>query len=239
MGGDTNATPNYSHAISRDESLQKLNPGLVINITLLGEVRPKNIITRQGARPGDCILLTGQVGDSAAGLDLLRYRKNLPVDEYPEDFTAHQQAVNRHLVPIVRLAESQIISQNHLATAMIDVSDGVAGDLRHICYQSNVGATLWCEQIPVSKASQDIARLFRKSHLSYGLAGGEDYELLFTCSPDRVDEAKRLIKRGTGTSVSIIGKITLKEEGVRFIDSRGQDVAVPATGFDHFQKGGF
>lgn len=238
VGGDTNAGPDYLNSSSKDEPLKRQYSGLVINITLLGEIQPKNIITRRSACQGDLIILTGHVGDSAAGLDLLNFIKNSSANKSTVDFkkNIYQQAIKRHQVPIIRLAESQIISQNHLATAMIDVSDGVAGDLRHICQQSEVGAVLWCEHIPISKAVQDIARLFHKPPLSYGLSGGEDYELLFTCPPDRIDEAKRLIKQGTGTPMSIIGEITQKEKGVRLIDFQGHSILAPESGFDHFQS---
>ena len=236
VGGDTNACPGYFNSSCKDESLQGQHSGLVINITLLGEIQSKNILTRRGAREGDLIVLTGHVGESAAGLDLLRCIKNSPADKnrIDEKKIHYQQAIKRHRVPVIRLAEAQLISQNHLATAMIDVSDGVVGDLRHICRQSEVGAILWCEQIPISKAVRHIAPLFHKPPLSYGLSGGEDYELLFTCPPDRIDKAKRFIKQGTGTSISIIGEITQKEKGVRLIDSQGHSIPAPESGFDHF-----
>lgn len=152
LGGDTNAS-----------FPQVKEHGLVINITLIGDVWPQGLISRQGARQGDLILLTGQVGDSAAGLDLLqsiersskegvsdqggspgclqdgqsdRARQYLGDIQYLQD-SRYQQAIQRHRVPAVRLAESRIISRHHLATAMIDVSDGLAGDLRHLCNQGH------------------------------------------------------------------------------------------------------
>jgi len=238
VGGDTNAGTGYLNSSSKNEPLKEQYSGVVINITLLGEIHPKNVITRRGARQGDLIVITGHVGDSSAGLDLLRSVKSSSANKSTIDVSRihYQQAINRHRVPIIRLAEAQLISQNHLATAMIDVSDGVVGDLRHICQQSKVGAVLWSEHIPLSNAVQDIARLFHKQPLSYGLSGGEDYELLFTCPPDRMDEAKRLIKQSMGTPLSIIGEITHKEKGIRLIDSKGNSLPAPEeSGFDHFR----
>lgn len=227
LGGDTNAS--FPRIKSR---------GLVINVTLIGEVWPAQMITRTGAREGDMILLTGQIGDSAAGLDLLtisRHPRAQGAGLNPED-TRYQQAVRRHRVPVIRLAESRIISQHHLATAMIDVSDGVAGDLRHLCCQGEVGAILWPDRIPVSEAAADVARMLGQDPLTYALCGGEDYELLFTASPDKAYEAKRIIERETGTPVSIIGEITEKTRGIHLIDAQGQLTPVPEAGFDHFKK---
>lgn len=237
-GGDTNASFPYAKVSSADKPPKVTPSGLVINITLLGEIEPKNVITRRGARQGDFILLTGQIGDSSAGLDILRFVKGVSADKNKIDLkkSHYLQTIQRHQVPVVRLAEAQLISENHLATAMIDVSDGLAGDLRHICRQGKVGAILWCDRFPISKAVKDIARLFRKSHLTYALAGGEDYELLFTCPPDHVEKAQQLIEQGTGTAISIIGEITEKENDVRLIDSHGQTLPLPESGFDHFHK---
>jgi thiamine-monophosphate kinase len=252
LGGDTNA------------SFPRLKEyGLVINITLIGEVWPDRVISRQGARPGDLILLTGQLGDSAAGLDLLQsygesdevstqidwssVHADGPVfqdnNQYLHDFR-YQQALQRHRVPVVRLAESRIIGQRHLATAMIDVSDGLAGDLRHLCNQSHlihqgqqgkVGAVLWSDRIPISGAVTGIARLLQKSALSYALSGGEDYELLFTSPPDLAEKARQMIEQETGTPVSIIGEITEEAKGIHLIDTYGQVIPIPESGFDHFR----
>ncbi len=313
LGGDTNAS---------FPSLKE--HGLVINITLIGEVWPHGLITRQGARQGDLILLTGQVGDSSAGLDLLQsyggrcsvsdkksagcevrgaeqqdaprsthyaqsvsdsaysgsgfpragYIQPLEYDidrpsaqgaspgglhynHYLQDIR-YQQAIQRHRVPVVRLAESRIIGQHHLATAMIDVSDGVAGDLRHLCNQGplihlnygtdtgskpclegqqrKAGAILWSDRIPISGAVTEIARLLQKSAISYALCGGEDYELLFTVPPDLADKARHMIEQETGTPVSIIGEITDEAKGIRLIDAHGQIIPFPESGFDHFRK---
>jgi len=162
----------------------------------------------------------------------------------------YQKALQRHRVPIVRLAESRIIGQHHLATAMIDVSDGVAGDVRHLCNQSHLtqsnlihqdrqgsaGAVLWSDRLPISSSATDIARLLQKPAISYALCGGEDYELLFTAPPDLAEKARQMIERETGTPVSIIGEITEKAKGIRLIDDHGQAVPVPEYGFDHFRK---
>jgi len=270
LGGDTNA------------SFPRLKEhGLVINITLIGDVWPHGLISRQGASPGDLILLTGQVGDSAAGLDLLQsYGEHSgvtahsgcgfpqagyiqPLEDnidlpsaqegspgclhdihYLQDIR-YQQALQRHRVPVIRLAESRIIGQHHLATAMIDVSDGLAGDLRHLCNQSHlihqgqqgsVGAILWSDRIPISGAVTEIARLLQNPALSYALCGGEDYELLFTAPPDLADKARQMIEQETGTQVSIIGKITEETKGIYLIDTYGQTIPITESGFDHFRK---
>jgi len=236
LGGDTNA------------SFPQLNDhGLVINITLIGEVQPSELISRQGAGEGDLILLTGQIGDSAAGLDLLTSRRffaQAASGSKPEDICCYQQAVQRHRVPVVRLSESRIISRHHLATAMIDVSDGVATDLRHLLCprlggqreMGELGAILWPEKIPVSEAAAKVARMLGKEPLTYALCGGEDYELLFTATPDQAYKAKELIERQTLTSVSIIGEITEKVKGIHLIDGQGQIAPFLAAGFDHFKR---
>ncbi|MGA1875790.1 MAG: thiamine-phosphate kinase [bacterium] len=239
LGGDTNASYPSQNPPSDLKDLKNPPAGLIINITLLGEVSPEHLVTRRGAQKGDFILLTGQVGGSAAGLDLLHALKNPALGDSrlnPEELGGEGN-IQRHRVPMVRLAESRIISQNLLATAMIDVSDGLAGDLRHLCQQAGAGAMLWIDQLPVSEETKKIAQAFHKPYLSYALSGGEDYELLFTCHPDRAREARQLIEQGTGTQVSIIGRITDKYEGIRLIDSHGHTVPAPESGFDHFQPG--
>ena len=225
LGGDTNASP-LGDNFSDDPASEGC--GLVINITLIGEVSPDKIITRKGANRGDLILVTGQLGASAAGLDILEHLQ----DSYNEK-PFYEDLVKRHQVPVVRLQESRVISQHHLATAMLDISDGLAGDLRHLCSQSDSGAVIWISQFPVAQGVKEIAGILNKSYLSYVFSGGEDYELLFTCPPERSREAKSIIEEATSTSITIIGEITGKTKGIRAIDLNGNTVPVSA-GFDHF-----
>ncbi len=245
LGGDTNAAspcPCFFADSLADFSAKQAQVkahGLVINITLLGEVAVSELITRKGAKPDDLILVTGQLGDSAAGLDLLRTLNGVTADKISLDhhFDYHQdtyqQVILRHQVPVVRLAEARLISQHHLATAMIDLSDGLAGDIRHICQQGGVGAMLWPDKIPVSETVKEIAGAMEKPSLSYALSGGEDYELLFTVSPEKAGQVRELVEQ-TGTRVSIIGRIAEKKKGICLVDADGQTIPLFEYGFNHF-----
>src|SRR5262249_53548228 len=119
------------------------------------------------------------------------------------------------------------------ATAMIDVSDGLVTDLGHIAAESRVGARVDVDAIPVSEATRTVARALGVDPLDWALSGGEDYELLFTATPERAPDLARLVTERAGTPVHRIGEIHAAAEGVRFHDRHGRPRAV-APGFDHF-----
>jgi len=202
---------------------------LVLDLALTGSVERDRVLRRSGARPGDRILVTGRVGASGAGLALL---------DSPVDLEAglRESLVAAHLRPQPRVAEGRIIALSGQATAMIDLSDGLAADLGHVCRESGVGAKVRLEALPADKATRAAARALGLPLEPLLLAGGEDYELLFTAPPDAAVELANRIE-ATGTPVASIGRIVAEGEGLRFVDHDGADLEAVPVGWDHFGKG--
>ncbi|MGC8873621.1 MAG: thiamine-phosphate kinase [Chloroflexia bacterium] len=203
--------------------------GIVVDVFLLGEVEPGLVLQRSGARVGDRVLVTGTLGDSAAGLALLLG----PEAECAPDH--RRQLHDSHLTPTPRLPEGRAIARSGLATAMIDVSDGLASDIGHICEMSRVGVRIDLEALPISEAARALARPLGKDPCEWALFGGEDYELLFTAPPDRAEELALQVQEETGTPVSIIGEIVPAEQGMSLMRSDGTRVPLRAGGWDHFR----
>ncbi len=199
---------------------------VVLSVTLVGHVDGAPL-RRSGAGVGDAILVTGTLGASAAGLAVLeRDAGSLPPP-------AVEAVVGPHRVPTPRVAESRSIRASGGATAMIDLSDGLVTDLGHIAAESGVGAQVDVDALPVSDATRAVARAFGVDPLRWALSGGEDYELLFTATPDRATDLARAVTDRTGTPVHRIGEVRPRDEGVRFVDRAGRPHAVQ-PGFDHF-----
>src|SRR5579863_750820 len=198
---------------------------LFINLTLVGEVERRRQITRAGARAGDLLLVTGTLGDSASGCDLLRHagrrRSHSP---------RHSFLIRRHLRPTARWREGRLLLK--VASAMIDLSDGLSSDLTHLCDASGVGVELGASLLPISRPLRALCRLARKDPLLYALDGGEDYELLFTVPERRIERLYHLVRRGL-LRVAPIGKILPKREGRGIIGPRGR-VPLRPKGYRHF-----
>jgi thiamine-monophosphate kinase len=161
-----------------------------ISITLLGRVSRENLRLRSHARPGELLCVTGPLGGSAAGLAMLSAGLDPP-----------QDLREKHLAPGCRLDVSPAIAP--VARAMIDISDGLAAEVNHICDQSGTGAEIIAADIPIDPAVHDAARLTGNDPLEFALSGGEDFELLFSISP----ENKRLLEK-KGISVTAVGWVT-------------------------------
>jgi thiamine-monophosphate kinase len=201
---------------------------VVIDLFLLGEVMPNRLILRSGARPGDQVLVTGRLGDSAAGLSLLLDPKlSVPAAD-------REMLVARHVTPTPRLPESAVIAGMGTASAMIDLSDGLSSDIGHICDQSRVGVRLWAERLPMSPAAQRVAELAGREPWRLALAGGEDYELCFTAPPGAVEELAAAVSQETGTQVTVAGEVLPAGEGRWLVFEGGREVRLEAAGWDHF-----
>jgi len=222
--------------------------GLLISITLLGEAAPEEVLRRSGARAGDRLYVTGTLGDAQAGLELLLRRKNKPravksTPTHPSPLEGEGEGggglaylIRRHLTPTARFIEGRILAQNRLASAAIDLSDGLAGDLRHICAESGVGALIDVRRLPLSAALISYARARRRAPAEYALTGGEDYELLFTVRPKQVPRVNALIRRGD-LCATAIGTITARRLGLRLIGSDGAVRPLKAKGYEHHLGG--
>lgn len=196
-----------------------------VHVALLGEVAPGAAALRRGARVGDLIGVTHHLGASAAGLVVLEN----PQLEVPD--WAKEEVVNKHLRPRARLEAGEELADG-LATAMMDLSDGLAGDLRHLCRASGVGALIYADQLPISEATRLVAAAAGLDPLELALTGGEDYELLFTAPPTGWETQKRLPR--SGTPVTVVGEIVEAEMGIQLVQASGQRVPLTKTGFTHF-----
>jgi thiamine-monophosphate kinase len=192
-------------------------PAASLSITLLGIVDQGHLCLRSQAKPGDLIMVTGTLGASAAALALLE--KNDKPDLY---------LLSKHCAPDCRLDISDIIAP--LANAMIDISDGLGSEIRHICRQSRVGAEIVADRIPLHPEVRRAADQLGIDPLSFALQGGEDYELLFTMAPERVEG---LMKRTDDCHQ--IGIVTQGQYEPVLILADGNRIRLP-EGYNHFKK---
>jgi thiamine-monophosphate kinase len=193
---------------------------LFVSVTVLGEA-PGRIITRQGARAGDRIYVTGTLGDAALGVRGLRNRTGRARSRYP---------VRRFRQPSPRLQAGRLLVSRGLASSMIDVSDGLVQDLGHICKQSRVGAEIETGTIPCSAAY----RAALGADLTLALGGGEDYELLCTVPERHVKTLQRLAPH-LGCPITCIGRIT-PGSGIALRTSDGGAMSLDGRGYDHFRR---
>ena len=200
-----------------------------IDITLIGEVEKGKMIRRSTARKGDAILITGYPGQAAAGLELL-----LQV-ESGEDLGDHP-LVSALNTPSHRAREGRAVALSGCATAMIDTSDGFLGDLGHICEESGVGAVLIREKLPISNDLTKASKRLGKDPYDFVLGGSDDYELIITCEPEKVDRVRASIGRLTHDPVSEVGRITDAADGIRLILPGGEARLMTPSGWDHFTK---
>lgn len=205
-------------------------PLIVVDTYLMGEVEAERVLLRSGARVGDRVLVTGSLGDSGAGLALL-----LNPEASCEE-VHRQKVLEAHFTPQARLQEGRAIALSGLATAMIDVSDGTVSDIGHICEMSHVGARLWAESLPISEALRAVAQATGREALELALGGGEDYELLFTAPAEQADELAHLVRRETGTSVTVIGEMVPFTEGITLLHADGTHTSLRGGGWDHFRS---
>ena len=221
IGGDTSTSPH----------------SLFLCITMTGSVQSDSALTRDGARAGDFLYVTGALGDSLAGLDLLTqtrtHRQILKQLHRQLGSHAVHYLIDRHLRPTPRIEEAQWLSRYRLATAAIDLSDGLSGDLVHLCEQSGVGAEIEISILPMSKACRAYASFRRLDTAEMALTGGEDYELLFTVSPKKAAALERLAKR-MGLRWTRIGTILPKSSGRRIRTETGAVQRLPVLSYRHF-----
>lgn len=196
IGGDTTASPK----------------GLTISITAIGEASLEKISYRNGAKEGDVLVVTGDLGAAYIGLQLLEREKKIYL-EHPgvqTDLSGHDYTVGKQLKPEARLDIIDLLSELEIVpTSMIDISDGLSSEIMHICKQSNVGCVLHEEQVPIAQETYNTALSFNIDPINCALSGGEDYELLFTVRPEDVE------KISNHPDFTIIGEILDVNLGVK------------------------
>jgi len=214
VGGDTSASPER----------------WFVNVTLLGEHEGAAKL-RSAARPGDAVAVTGSLGRSAAGLAVLEAGAERA--RAAGAGAAVEEMARAHLRPCARVAEGRWLGREPAVHAMIDVSDGLATDLGHICRESGVGARVHLDRLPVAPGVLELARALGRDPVDWAAAGGEDYELLLTCAPEAADALARGLRKATGTALTVVGQVVAAAPEVTWLGPDGAPVAVRA-GYEHF-----
>jgi thiamine-monophosphate kinase len=195
-------------------------------VTIIGAAAEDAICYRSGAETGDLVFVSSTLGDAAAGLALCK--TNLPSG----DSEKWQQLINAHLDPQPQVQLGKILAQSGLVHAMMDISDGLATDLAHICKESGVGSEIIKKDLPVSEHLKSAAEKLGNPALDWMLKGGEDYHLLFTVSPDHEQELRNLVLEKTGREIFCIGKI-IEGQGLFLTDGANRE-EISYQGYDHF-----
>lgn len=211
MGGDTTS------------SQEKLT----INVAVIGHALKKETHTRSMAQVGDVVCVTGALGDSAAGLQVLLSDMELTQN--------HKNLVNLHHLPEPRINEGQWLAQQKGVNAMMDISDGIASDLKHILKASNLSAVIDLNKIPLSKLLQETAKSQNWDALSLATSGGEDYELLLTINEADFIQISQDFEKHFSKPLYPIGKTTPTNQTINWIKD-GKEVILQASGFNHFSK---
>lgn len=202
-----------------------LSQKIIINICLMGIGKKGNLLFRNGAKIGDDLYVSGTLGDSALGLKILQDRR---VRNKPGGL------IDRHLSPTPRIELGQTLARKHFASAMIDVSDGLISDTRHILEESQVGARIWQERIPLSRLYRKWIPAYSKNPYQVAMSGGEDYELLFT-APARWRNRILSLARSLNLLITRIGEVVPEKEGFHLITQGGKQNPFSRSGFDHFK----
>jgi thiamine-monophosphate kinase len=217
VGGDTTASAS----------------GLVISITVLGEVDKDKLVKRDSASEKEIICVTGDLGAAYMGLQVLEREKqvfleNPDMQPQLENFGI---IVGRQLKPEARMdIIYELKDKGILPTSMIDVSDGLASDLFHICNQSGVGAALYEDKLPIDEQTYQTAGSFKVDPVTCVMNGGEDYELLFTIRQEDFEQLKN------HPDIHFIGYIQAKDKGINLVTKAENVVPLEAQGWDHFNK---
>ena len=207
--------------------------GLMISITVLGEVEKKKITYRSGAKVNDLVVCTGDLGGAYLGLQLLKREKEMFVNNptIQPDLKGNDYALKRQLKPEAAVKYIDILKEIEIIpTSMIDISDGLSSEVLHLAKASNVGITLHEDKIPIDYTIMNLADELKINPIVCALSGGEDYELLFTISQAHYDKLKK------DADFTIVGYVTDASEGNNFIARNGVSYPLTAQGWDAMKK---
>jgi thiamine-monophosphate kinase len=208
------------------------NKGFIISVTAIGEVAPDRFVKRDGAKKGDLVCVSGDLGAAYLGLLLMEREKRIFMESpsVQPDLESQDYILRRLLKPEARKDIISFFEENDiLPTSMMDISDGLSSEILHICKQSNVGCVLHEDKIPVDEASRQFAFKLDLDPTACALSGGEDYELLFTIRQEDYD------KIVLNEQISVIGYITEPSEGSHIITRSGNKHALTAQGWNAFK----
>ena len=212
LGGDTDRTPGP----------------VMVSIAAFGTVPHGGMVRRSGAKPGDCVLVSGTIGDAALGLKLRR--EPAAAARYQLDPHERDHLLARYLIPEPRLALSEQIRLH--ASAAMDVSDGLAGDLAKLCGASGVSAEIEIEKVPLSDAARRVIAVDASAR-ELAVTGGDDYEIVCTIAAEKLD-AFRAAALASGVAVTEIGRIVAGRAAPRFRDRHGHRLEFAHPSFSHF-----
>ena len=221
LGGLGRAATRFGCVLAGGDTTQ--NENILINVTVVGEVRTGRAILRSGARPGDVLFVSGRLGEAELGLRLIRNSKHRP--------NSHDPVLKKHLYPEPRLALGRWLAEKRLPSAMMDLSDGLSTDLPRLCSLSGVGARIEAGKIPMVSMPKS-ERSPDNDLLEMSFDGGDDYELLFSV-PRR--KWKHLPRSFHGLPITAIGRIT-KERTLLLIYETGRVRPLRNRGWDPFRK---
>ena len=208
------------------------NKGFIISCTAIGEVAPDLFVKRNGARKGDLLCVSGDLGGAFLGLTLLEREKRIYMEspKVQPDLEGEKYIIGRILKPEARKDIIAFFEEEEIRpTSMIDISDGLSSEILHICTQSQVGCVLYEEKIPIAEESRNAAFKFKLDPTACALSGGEDYELLFTIPQDDYEKITE------NANISVVGYITDIEAGRHIITKGGNKHPITAQGWNAFK----
>lgn len=215
VGGDTTAS----------------STGLIISVTVTGEVAKDKAVYRSSAEEKDILCVTGDLGGAFLGLQILEREKEVfkTNPEMQPELDKYEYLVKRQLKPTARMDIIHELSELEVTpTAMIDISDGLVSEIFHICKQSDLGVAIYEDKLPIDQESLNAAAEFKMDPTTCALNGGEDYELLFTIGQDDFEKIKN------HSDISVIGYMDKKEKGKNLITKKQNTAPLQAQGWKHF-----
>lgn len=207
--------------------------GLTISITAIGEAKKKEIVKRSGAKENDLLITTGDLGGAYMGLNVLQREKEVwkSNPNMQPELDNYNYILERQLKPEARRDVIEFLKKcNVIPTSMIDISDGLASEVFHICTSSNVGCQLYEDKIPIDPQTYQTSMDFNTNPTVSALNGGEDYELLFTINQKDYEKIKN------DPNLTVIGHITKKSQGINLIGNGNTSTPLQAQGWNHFNK---
>jgi thiamine-monophosphate kinase len=199
--------------------------GIVINVGVTGEIDNQLIKKRSDAHDGDLICVTGNVGDSAGGLQVI-------LDNLPEDQVS-SKLLDQHLTPYPHVSEGMWLAAQPAVRAMMDVSDGIGSDLQHILKASQLSGYVELEKVPISLELREQAEIYDWNPLELAISGGEDYVLLLTVDPASYEQLNRDFEAEFGRPLHAIGYLAAGEPGITYLKDK-QEVKDIKEGYSHF-----
>lgn len=217
IGGDTTSSPR----------------GMTLSITAMGQVSKDQVVYRSTAQRGDILCVTGDLGAAYLGLQLLEREKQvyLANPNMQPEMEERRHLLEKQLKPEARKDSVAYFHKHSLVpTSMIDISDGLASEVHHLCRQSGLGAYVEEGKVPIHPDTQEIAIKFKIDPITCALHGGEDYELLFTVAESDLEKIRYM------PDVFIIGEMVAAQDGVKLHTTGGNIHDIPASGFNHFEE---